>query len=52
MAGIEIKTHLLHMAAEGYGTSAVSCTLVVRRNTSTAVLQKRSRLQIAQYNCK
>jgi len=36
MAGIEIKTHLLHMAAEGYGTSAVSCTLAVRRNTSTA----------------
>ena len=36
MAGIEIKTHLLYMAAEGYGTSAVSCTLAVRRNTSTA----------------
>ena len=36
MAGIEIKTDLLHMAAEGYGTSAVSCTLavLVRRNTS------------------
>ena len=30
MAGIEIKTHLLHMAAEGYGTSAVSCTLAVQ----------------------
>ena len=36
MAGIEIKTHLLHMAGDGYGTSAVSCTLAVRRNTSTA----------------
>ena len=36
MAGIEIKTHLLHMAAKVYGTSVVSCTLAVRRNTSTA----------------